>query len=74
MSSKRADVALERDHIDTAFNWDDVRLFLILARTGSLRRAAAEAAMSRSALMRHILTSSSGPIACSSGAPSRGWC
>lgn len=55
MSSKRADVAQERDHIDTAFNWDDVRLFLILARTGSLRRAAAEAAMSRSALMRHIV-------------------
>lgn len=55
MSAKRADVARERDHIDTAFNWDDVRLFLILARTGSLRRAAAEAAISRSALMRHIV-------------------
>jgi len=55
MSANRTHVVRETDHLDTSFNWDDVRLFLILARTGSLRRAAAEAAMSRSALMRHIV-------------------
>jgi DNA-binding transcriptional LysR family regulator len=56
MAQNRSLVAALDNHSPTFTNWDDLRLFLILARTGSVRQATVDASLSRPAIMRRLDT------------------
>jgi DNA-binding transcriptional LysR family regulator len=52
--SKEARVDARPEHPRPEINWEDVRLFLAVARLGSIRAAAAETGLSTNALRRRI--------------------
>lgn len=54
MAQNRTHLASSNGRVPRIKDWDDIRLFLILAKTGSVRQASIEASLSRTAIIRRI--------------------